>query len=191
VRANASEHIHDPEFHRDMLDAIDHALKRMGKVQSHLSVLKGELEPHLIEIDLCECLNELVKEFSRKLTGMNVVLECSGPLRIQADQEFLGTVLENLLMNSLHAGGEGTAVRIKVVQEASGEATIDVSDDGPGIPEYLLPDRLFEPFCSSKSTGSGIGLWQVRKMISVLGWTITAGNLHPGARFFIFIPHGS
>ena len=64
-----------------------------------------------------------------------------------------------------------------------------VVDDGPGIPAELLPDRLFGPFKTTKTNGSGIGLWQVKKLVESLGGTIQAENVEGGgARFVIRLP---
>ncbi len=72
------------------------------------------------------------------------------------------------------------------------EATLTVSDDGPGIPEHLLPDRLFDPFVSAKPGGSGIGLWQARLVLERLGATIAADNpAEGGARLVVGLPRGA
>jgi signal transduction histidine kinase len=66
---------------------------------------------------------------------------------------------------------------------------VAVVDNGPGIPTEMLPDSLFEPFRTGKAGGSGIGLWQVKKMVESLGGGITAANGEDGgARFEIRLP---
>jgi len=52
-----------------------------------------------------------------------------------------------------------------------------------------LPDLLFEPFKTMKDGGSGIGLWQVKRLATALGGSISAGNLpEGGARFVVRLP---
>jgi C4-dicarboxylate-specific signal transduction histidine kinase len=66
---------------------------------------------------------------------------------------------------------------------------VKITDNGPGIAAELLPDALFEPFKSCKDGGSGIGLWQVKRMVTSLEATITAdNNSDGGARFVIKLP---
>ena len=66
---------------------------------------------------------------------------------------------------------------------------MEIIDNGPGIAEELLPDVLFEPFKTSKDGGSGIGLWQVKRMAVRLGGSVSAENrLEGGARFVIRLP---
>ena len=105
------------------------------------------------------------------------------------DPEFFYSILENLLLNSLEAGGKGARVMVRIVASKVGELEVEVTDNGPGIPPDLLPHRLFEPFKTSKEKGSGIGLWQVRQMVESLGGNIEAHNVEgQGAQFIIRLP---
>ena len=102
----------------------------------------------------------------------------------------LTTILENLLLNAFEAGGEGTAVRIRTARDDIGrKAVVEIIDNGPGIAQELLPDALFEPFKTSKDGGSGIGLWQVKRVIDCLGGSVSAENSpEGGARFVVKLP---
>ena len=96
----------------------------------------------------------------------------------------------NLLLNSLEAGGEGTSVRIDAFKdEDQGQAIIKVMDDGPGIARHLLPEALFEPYKTTKSGGSGVGLWQVKRLITSLHGSISAEiSEDRGACFLLKLP---
>ena len=68
---------------------------------------------------------------------------------------------------------------------ATGECTLTVSDDGPGLPPQVLA-HLFEPFTTTKppGKGTGLGLAVCHALVEGMGGTITAGNrLEGGARF--------
>ena len=66
---------------------------------------------------------------------------------------------------------------------------MEITDNGPGIAEELLPDVLFEPFKNTKDGGSGIGLLQVKRVAASLGASISAENVPEGsARFVIRLP---
>lgn len=109
---------------------------------------------------------------------------------MHADPELLYRVLENLLLNALEAGWDGTEVKINTSRDDDQkQAIIEVMDNGPGIPEVLLPNALFEPFKTTKSKGSGIGLWQVKRVVTSLRGTISAENAtEGGARFVVRLP---
>ena len=69
------------------------------------------------------------------------------------------------------------------------QALVEIIDNGPGIAAELLPEALFEPFKTTKDGGSGIGLWQVKRVLTSLEGTISADN-NPdgGAQFVIRLP---
>jgi signal transduction histidine kinase len=72
-------------------------------------------------------------------------------------------VVVNLLENARNAGATRVVVRV-------GPGEIQVSDDGTGIPEDLLP-RIFEPRFSTTTSGSGLGLAIVKRLVE--GWSGT------------------
>jgi len=190
VRDNAPDHIHDPEFQQDMLEAVDDALKRMAKVQNRLSMLKGESTPIWKELELCGFLKDRCQQLGKKLGTLKISPDCRGKIQIHTDPEFLFSIVENLLLNVLEAGGDGMETQIRANKDNDhGQAIIEIIDNGPGIPEELLPDALFEPFKTSKPKGSGIGLWQVRRLVASLKGSISAENVaEGGARFVVRLP---
>ena len=187
VRDNAPEHINNPEFQKDMLDAIDNALKRMAKVQDRLKTLKGEKTPLWQEINLCEFLRNFCRKMEKKLQPLKINFEHTGELVLQTDLDFLSQVLENLFLNALEAGSN--QIRVKATHGNERYAVIDVIDNGPGISEELLPEKIFEPFKTNKPSGSGIGLWQVKRLVLGLKGGIMAENLQgKGAHFVVKLP---
>jgi signal transduction histidine kinase len=60
---------------------------------------------------------------------------------------------------------------------------VTVADTGPGIPE-ALGDRIFEPDCTTKSSGTGLGLALVRQAVAVHGGEVTAHNSAEGGAVF-------
>jgi two-component system NtrC family sensor kinase len=95
-------------------------------------------------------------------------------------------VLVNLLENARDALGHNHSVWIKARQSGT-TVEIIVADDGPGLgPE---PDRVFEPFYTTKPHGTGLGLPIVRQVCEGYGGTVTAHNRTPhGAEFRVTLP---
>lgn len=108
------------------------------------------------------------------------------PLNADADQ--LIQALLNLVINALQAVEQPGRVELRA--ERDGDAlVIEVADSGPGLPMEKL-SAIFEPYYTTKSEGSGIGLWIAQQIITAHGGTIHAANSPTGgAVFTIRLPH--
>ena len=91
------------------------------------------------------------------------------PLAFDAEQ--MGTVLTNILLNARQAAGPEGKIEVTAGRN-DGWATIAVRDDGPGIPRQFLEKELFVPFHSTKSGGTGIGLFQSKSIVEAHGGRI-------------------
>ncbi|MGZ3460605.1 MAG: sensor histidine kinase, partial [Archangium sp.] len=101
-------------------------------------------------------------------------------------------VLVNLLVNAAQAleGWQGSRREIRVTtRREAGQAFIEVSDTGPGIPPELLP-RLFQPFFTTKgTTGTGLGLSISRNIVRRLGGDIEVRSVPgDGTVFTVSLP---
>lgn len=188
VLANAPQHMDNPEFRKDMLTAIGDALQRMDKAQASLGILRDRVQSVWQNVALCRFLDEVKVRFTRRLSGLDVELVCPDQTVLRTDPQLLETVFENLLLNAYEAGGGNCHVCITVAVSSDG-IQVRVANNGPPIPEALLPDRLFQRFVTDKPDGSGIGLWQARLVLQRLGATIVAENPPAGgASFVIHLP---
>lgn len=98
----------------------------------------------------------------------------------------LQEVLINLLENAREALGEGGRVCVEA-RGREGRIEIFVEDNGPGLAEDI--ERLFQPFFTSKSTGTGLGLALSRRICQSYGGTLSGENRQEGgARFTITLP---
>jgi len=190
LRENTPEHIREPAFQEDMLEVLDDALRRMGRVEQRLGTLKDEVTPLRQDLELGPFLEDCSRRLKAKLPLTEISIEYRDEIRVSTDPELLLSILENLLLNAFEAQGEGTLVEISIERDDdSRQAVIEIVDNGPGIAEELLPDLLFEPFKTTKNAGSGIGLWHVKRLVTALGGSVSAENrTEGGARFVIRLP---
>ena len=65
------------------------------------------------------------------------------------------------------------------------QVALSLLDNGPGLPAALLPNAVFEPFLTTKPKGNGIGLWQVKQILTGIGGNITAENSDRGGAMFV------
>jgi two-component system sensor histidine kinase AtoS len=101
-----------------------------------------------------------------------------------ADQ--LEQVMLNLFMNAIEAMPQGGRLEVATRARDSGIEVI-VSDTGSGVPAALR-DRIFEPFFTDKSGGTGLGLYLSRQLVEAHGGRLELIAGEGGARFRILLP---
>ncbi|MEP7304364.1 MAG: PAS domain S-box protein [Acidobacteriota bacterium] len=89
---------------------------------------------------------------------------------IAADAELLKSVFLNLFLNSAHAMRQKGTIAV-ALSSAEGTGRIEVADTGPGIPTEIRA-KLFTPFVTTKSRGTGLGLSTVKRLIEAHNGTI-------------------
>jgi signal transduction histidine kinase/CheY-like chemotaxis protein len=148
-------------------------------------------------------LSSLIREASAfVLSGSNVSsnIEVADDLWcMDADEGQLSQVLHNLLLNAVQAMPDGGELRVRAVNETLGTDNrcqlpsgsylrIAVEDRGYGIPQENL-DRIFDPYFTTKSQGSGMGLASVYSIVKRHGGAVeVSSTLGVGTRFVIHLP---
>ncbi|MFN2594988.1 MAG: PAS domain S-box protein, partial [Actinomycetota bacterium] len=169
------------------IQTIDRQGKRMGMlVRNLLDITQmdyGRLRIELRSISIASAVIQAL-DTTPAPDGRHIDVNVPGDLEVLADHERLDQALSNLLTNSYRYGG--TNVGIEAIP--TGEfVQLSISDDGPGVPEELLP-HLFDPFAralTARTTqGSGLGLAIVRRIIEAMGGEVWYEPLNgSGARF--------
>ena len=115
---------------------------------------------------------------------------------VAGEEERLRQVLVNLGLNAIDAAPRGGLVRVSCrlepadpdLPEGEPQVAILVDDDGPGIPAGSR-ERIFEPFYTTKATGSGLGLSIVHAIVTQHGGHVRVeGSPAGGARFAVRLP---
>lgn len=101
-------------------------------------------------------------------------------------------VILNLVRNAIESfpdGGSATRqIIVHTLATGAGEVEISVCDNGPGVAAHIAPS-LFDPFCTSKDNGTGLGLAMSRTIIARHGGTLKHQPNHPtGACFTVRLP---
>lgn len=107
---------------------------------------------------------------------------------VEIDETQFKQAVINLLVNARQVVGENGKVRLVSRAGSSGEAVVEVCDNGPGVPEEAR-DKIFEVFYSSRGGGTGLGLPIARQIIERHGGTIEIDStVGKGATFRIRLP---
>ena len=105
-------------------------------------------------------------------------------LDVYADQVLLEPVLLNLLRNAWQAtlNTDNPKIEMRGRFNSRGNVVIDVSDNGPGVPDDLTR-KIFVPFFTTKEQGSGVGLALARQVMTAHGGYIRLAQDGAGAKF--------
>ena len=131
--------------------------------------------PQLQPTNLVDLIERLMILFKPMLEEKHIEIIKNypkNPHKIQVDPDLLEQVLINLLKNAFEAvdGDPDAKIAIAIEHHNDGTTTLEIEDNGPGIPQEVL-EKIFIPFFTTKTNGSGIGLSLSRQII----------HLHKGA----------
>ncbi len=108
-------------------------------------------------------------------------------LPVQGQGEVLASVLGNLASNALDACGDSARLDWRI-REHENNVVISLQDNGPGIADHLR-EQIFEPFYTTRTNGTGLGLAVVRAVIAAHRGDIELdADYQDGARFVIRLP---
>jgi two-component system sensor histidine kinase PilS (NtrC family) len=115
-----------------------------------------------------------------------LVLEADAACVLMFDRAHLHQIMWNLVGNALrHASGHVGAVRVRVQPSAlEGRVELHLIDDGPGIPANLR-EQVFEPFFTTHTKGTGLGLFIARELCGANGATLELGPEGGGGHFIV------
>ncbi|HTM65461.1 MAG TPA: ATP-binding protein [Flavipsychrobacter sp.] len=141
------------------------------------------------EVDLNELLFNATELYLNN-TSLHVNFEhAAKELIVYADRSQLLRVVTNLLQNAVEAIPEDREGIITVsLTEEHDQAKITVADNGNGIPEDVQ-DKIFEPYFTTKGSGTGLGLAMTKRIIEFWKGKITfKTRANEGTKFFIELP---
>lgn len=157
---------HTDEYTRGRLQMVDDQLRR---IQRTLRELVDFSRPAINEESLCD-IHEIIdaalniaKYYKRKKGKRIVTAYAEGLPKLRSIRDQLVQVFLNLILNAMDATDEGGTIEISTVFE-DGWIRIRVRDDGHGIAEEHR-DRIFQPYFTTKSTGTGLGLFVCRRIV--------------------------
>jgi two-component system, NtrC family, nitrogen regulation sensor histidine kinase GlnL len=144
-------------------------------------------------VELEEVVQRAVAEVAQAIP--QVKIELAGTFGdVAGDEGLIRQALLNLTRNAAEAcadvdGGGHVVVRGEVIpSEEAGDQRIAVTDNGPGIAAAALP-KLFRPFFTTKTNGTGLGLAVVQKIILQHGGLVEVRNCaEGGAAFIVTLP---
>ena len=146
---------------RTALAQVDAQARRIADIVQGVLGFARPRPPQSIPVDLVELAGKTLEMVRHDLSRAHIRVDTAFDPALppaQADPQQLQQVLLNLCTNAIHAMADGRDKRLRVEVRAEREQlALRVADNGPGIAADVLP-HIFDPFFSTKSEGSGLGL---------------------------------
>jgi len=160
----------------------------LGALLNDFRSLARAPQLNVLPLDLRTLLAEVMKMFTSEAEQFQILLTHELPAElplIHADSERLKQIFLNLFKNALEAMPAGGKLSVSAFPQGQ-TLVISVSDTGSGIPEGV---DIFQPFITTKSHGTGLGLSVVRELLSAHGGTISyTSKKGEGTTFQIVLP---
>jgi len=187
-----------PEFseHEDTR-VVEGEINRLERIVKDFLHFARPSDPDLVRVPAEQIQREVYNLLKSQLekNAIQLQLETSEPAWIYADTQQIKQVLINLIQNAADSIGRNGVIVLRVLREEAEfegrvrpAAVLQVADTGKGIaPE--VEKRLFDPFFSTKETGTGLGLALAARIIARHGGLIRHHTqLHRGTTFEIVLP---
>jgi len=134
--------------------------------------------------DLKAVVTDVARTLESDREDKDIQFSVEGPeLVVEADESLLRQVVFNLLLNAIQALQRGGSVCVRLGRDASGMASLEVRDNGPGVPEGARED-IFRPYFTASEQGTGLGLAVVRQAALAHRWVVDYSPSDEGGAVF-------
>jgi putative PEP-CTERM system histidine kinase len=189
IVSNAEKHRHNPVFIDDVIDTVRNSVARMTRLMDQMrSGVRGILTEN-IPVD--RVLQKVVENRKAVPPAPSLSLP-DDEIQVEADEEQLANVFNHLIQNAQEATTKNGRVEVRLRREG-GNAVVEIEDDGVGMEEAFVRNRLFQPFDSTKGlAGMGVGAFESREFVRNLGGNIQVqSSPGEGSIFRVILPLAS
>ncbi|MDZ8118047.1 ATP-binding protein [Pontiella agarivorans] len=195
----------DEDFRKDFSSLVAHEVERIDGIVNELLSFSKPAKPHLVPMDVQETVDQTLKLIHEQLSQNNIKLKnnCKADKSdIFGDAKLLSQAFINLALNAIDAIGENGTLTVGTLncayRFANGDTPdravtrkcirIQITDNGKGIARENL-QKIFDPFFTSKSEGTGMGLSVAHGIISEHHGVIEVDS-EPGrgTTFYLYMP---
>jgi nitrogen-specific signal transduction histidine kinase len=199
------ERYEDADFRKDFSSLVADEVARIDGIVNELLSFSKPTRPHLIPMNLHNVIGQILKLTNEQMAQKNIVVNDvrnASKNRILGDAKLLSQAIINLTLNAVEAIGKDGTITVGTMNStyrfANGDGPdqsaikecirIQISDSGQGIaPDHIK--KIFDPFFTRKSEGTGMGLSVAHGIIqdhhAVIDVESETGK---GSTFYIYIP---
>jgi signal transduction histidine kinase len=185
------ERLEDRDFLTDFRNMSLSELRRVTNLISDLLALGKSSAAKHAAVDLAPTLEPVIRlmESTARKRRIEVQFSNGGAVPvIFANADQLKQITLNLILNAIDASPPGANIAVRLHATEDGQAMLEVVDEGSGIPAETL-DHIFDPFYTTKETGTGLGLALVYQMVREHGGDISVESMvGRGTAFRVVLP---
>jgi nitrogen fixation/metabolism regulation signal transduction histidine kinase len=156
----------------ECITSILSQVRILRQIAAEFSSFASSTTPRPEAVRVADLIEEVVGPYRLGLSGRIAVeiVEARRAPPVDVDRHLLGRAIVNVIENALHAmPGEGRLTL--TIDRRSDAVVVDITDTGVGMDDEAL-GRIFEPYFSTKATGTGLGLTIARRNVELSGGTI-------------------
>jgi signal transduction histidine kinase len=176
-----------PDASGEVRDRARNIIDEADRVTAQLNEFINYSRPREVRrtaVDLGAVAGEIARALSSDLEDKAMTLHIPAGLpKIEADEQLLRQALFNLILNAIQAGERGGSIQLALDRTAPNEATLDIRDDGPGVPADQRTE-IFKPYVTNHPGGTGLGLAVVQQIATAHGWDIRCIANEPKGAIF-------
>ncbi|MCY2976431.1 MAG: PAS domain S-box protein [Planctomycetota bacterium] len=188
----------DLEAHDEQKDLVQRTRFALIELQTLYEEVRSYAAPIVLEKSI-ENVNELCSEVWGKILEergaipISLEVQAIDPAPCKLDKYKISQVIRNVFENAIAVSKPGNKITVVCVKprfQGHEAIQIRIMDEGPGL-DSVQRERIFEPFYTTKTKGTGLGMAICQRIIDAHGGTISIGNPEIGAEIVIEIPCGA
>lgn len=182
--------VNNPERFNERFDGISETLlgniDSLSNIATSFSSFAKMPDQHPEDVDIAVPLYSVITLFRENKERISLrYVGAERGVQALADQEQIRQVFVNLIKNAMQAlEGKKDADIIVILKDMADSVEISISDNGPGIPEDVQ-EHIFQPYFTTKTTGTGLGLGISKNIVEGCGGQIRFETSPKGTTFFV------
>lgn len=143
----------------EYLKYMEDGIRRVQRTIEQLLDFSQQHEPAFKSVNINMLIEDVLSLTGYVITKNNITLKrdlATDLPMLMLDQHKIGQVLMNILLNAVQAINGSGEIKVRTIREG-GWCSIEITDNGAGIPANILP-KIFDPFFTTKDVGKGTGL---------------------------------
>lgn len=179
----------------ELTSSVIEEVERLNTVVSDFLDFARPVAPRKEPLDIALLISRVLALLETEAAQRGITLKWNSPEgsfpQVEGDETMLHRAILNLCKNSLEAMDNGGTLSVDVRTKAAGDSPamiVSVHDTGPEIPEEIR-SKIFNPFFTTKSEGTGLGLALVHQIIDSHGGSVTFSSQEgQGTTFLVSLP---